>query len=127
MPKTAADDDRPPVPEVMRDNLVRLMSGLPARALTVPLDRATERRLGRHMRSLNEDGVDEPMDPHDDEDVAVALLAVAARGLDLGEADDGVWSRPDGFTRPLPRARRAPLHLRIRVACRAASREWRAN
>lgn len=106
-----------------------LIDALPYRELVVSISRADERRLARHIESLNRDEA-EPllaMDPEDDIDLAVALMGCALSGMAAGEDEDGVWADSRGQAWDLPRPNRAPWRMRARFAWRAARRTWRAT
>lgn len=100
---------------------------LTARPIVVMLSRADERRLGRNIAEYNRETPDDPMDPRDDGDLAIALMGCASRGLDDGDDDDGVWSGVDGRANELPRPNRSRLGLRALFAWRAAQRTWRSS
>lgn len=105
----------------------QFLDGMQARDITVPLPRAYERRLRRAIVMANEDAPDDPLHPYEDGDLAMMLLTVLDGGLIESESRDGVWSNPAGWSNPLPRARRAPWTMRLRIAGRAAITAWRAN
>lgn len=110
------------------ERLMALMAdALPYRELAVSISRADERRLARHIVSINHACPDDPLSPHDDCDLALALMGCALTGLSDGEEEDGVWSDVDGRCFDLPRRVRAPWTLRLRFAVRAAVRVWRAS
>jgi hypothetical protein len=100
---------------------------LPHRTLTVAISRADERRLVRNIETFNLDVPDDPLNPNHDDDLAVALMGCALRGLDVDDDDAGVWSDLDGTPHALPRPNRAPLWMRLRFARRAALLTWRAS
>ena len=100
---------------------------LPYRTLEVQISRADERRLVRNIAAVNRDIPENPMDPTDDTDLAMALSGAATRGMDANDEDDGVWSDLDGVARALPRPNRSPRRKRVKCAWQAARREWRAS
>lgn len=100
---------------------------VPSRELVVSVSRADVRRLARHIDTINRETPDEPMDPGDDGDLAVALMGCALTGMAAAEDEDGVWADIDGRHKPLPRHVRAPWWLRAKFAVRAARRVWRAT
>lgn len=106
-----------------------LIDALPYRELVVSISRADERRLARHIESLNHQEA-EPllaMDPANDIDLGIALMGCALSGMAAGEDHDGVWAGTDGRHFDLPRPNRAPWPMRAKFAWRAARRTWRAT
>jgi hypothetical protein len=101
-------------------------NALPYRELVVSISRADERRLARHIESVNRDMPDEPLG-RDDIDLAIALMGCALTGLAEGEAEDGVWVDPSGRHFDLPRPVRAPWRHRVKFAWRAGRQTWRAT
>lgn len=104
-----------------------LTEALPYRELVVSISRADERRLARHIESLNEHMPDTPLGPHDDVDLSIALMGCALTGLAAGEDEDGVWADCGGHTWDLPRPKRSPWRLRLKFAWRSAAQTWRAT
>lgn len=100
---------------------------LPYREIVVAISRADERRLARHIDSLNRDMTDDQLNPLFDVDLGIALAGCALTGLAEGEASDGVWADIDGRCQPLPRRVRSPWRRRARYAWRAARQTWRAT
>ncbi len=98
------------------------------RTLTVELDRATLRRLSRTLLDYYAEFPDEDHgDPAGDEELEVALLTAADRGLKAHEDEAGVWADLSGWEHSLPRDRRSSLCLRARFAFEAAVRTWGAT
>lgn len=126
--RTSVSVDRerglPQGPTTPETRVARFIEGLgTSRALTVSLDRATERRLWRSLRDFC--GADEGLSAA--QELEVALLAAADGGLRDAEARDGVWSDVDGTCWPLPRERRVAWRMRLRFAWDAARVVWHAH
>jgi hypothetical protein len=107
--------------------LTDLLDCIEGRPLEVHLSRSMERRLQASINRFDADCPDDPWDPFSDEDLGVALVACAERGLCAGESDDGLWATPAGRLQSLPRAVRAPLWMRCRFAWSAAVTCWRST
>lgn len=104
-----------------------LIEAIEGRDITVYLSRAHERRLQANIARFNEDVPEDPMDPNEDADLAVALVATSDRGLREGESDAGVWTDPAGREHSLPRRVRSRWDRRLRFAWRSAVTTWRAT
>ena len=97
------------------------------RDLIVSVNAADERRLVAFIERFNADTPDDPMNPGHDDDLAVALMGAADRGMHDDEDDCGIWTHLDGRAFPLPRPVRAPVLMRARIALRAAHGAWRSS
>ena len=103
-----------------------LAEALPYRLLQVAVSRADERRLDRYIEAVSRELGEEHGQVTDD-DLAIALMAAASRGLDESESEDGVWSDTAGRCAPLPRPVRSPWWRRLKFARQAAVRAWRST
>lgn len=137
--KSALMTDYPQLREVgvMREGVTRggtdlnlrslqLLDGTPTREVPIQLDLKTERRLRRVLENYAAFEC-EGVDPTADVELELTLLAELDQGLNVAEAEDGVWSTPDGWCHPLPRQRRCGLRMRTRLAWKAAKTSWRST
>lgn len=109
------------------DKYAQFLDSLPTRELVISIDRGTERRLRRVLDNYAAFEVDDLIDPNSDVELELTLMAEVVQGLNVAEAEDGVWSTLDGKCHPLPRHRRCSLRMRARLALKAAKTSWRST